>query len=121
MQQLSENTLQDMVERLVDTLHPEEIYLFGSRAYGQPHANSDLDFLMVVGDDAGEPDALSLAGRRALLDYPVSVDILVYPRSEMEKWAPVRCSLPNTVVRRGKLVYAARTGTGPTVARTRQN
>jgi len=118
MPEVSEDSLGEVVRRLVSTLQPEEIYLFGSHAYGTPHRHSDLDFLVVVPDDAGDPDQLALAGRRALLDYPVSVDILIYHRSEMDKWAPVCCSLPHTVIHRGRELYAARTRTGPTVART---
>jgi len=116
--EVSEKLLGEIVEHLVATLQPEQIFLFGSHAYGSPHRHSDLDFLVVVADDAGEADELALAGRRALLDYPVSVDILIYHRSEMDKWAPVRCSLPHTVVQKGKEVYVARTGIGPTMAGT---
>ena len=116
MEAISERLLAEIVERLVDVLQPEQIHLFGSHAYGAPHPHSDLDFLIVVPDDAGAPDDLALAGRRALLDYPVSVDILIYHRSQMDKWAPVRCSLPHTVVKRGRQLYAARTRIGPTVA-----
>ncbi|MFH0981284.1 MAG: nucleotidyltransferase domain-containing protein [Planctomycetota bacterium] len=108
MRELSEDLLAEIVERLVATLQPEQVYLFGSHAYGEPNRYSDLDFLVVVPDEAGEADELALAGRRALLSYPFPVDILIYPRSEMDKWAPVRCSLPHTVVRKGRELYAAR-------------
>ncbi len=118
MRELSEDLLADMVARLVATLEPEQIYLFGSQVYGTPNRHSDLDFLVVVADHAGDTEELALAGRRALLDYPFPVDILVYPRSEMDKWAPVRCSLPHTVVGKGRVVYAARSGIGPALART---
>ena len=118
MQELPEKLLDEVVRRLVATLRPEQIYLFGSHACGTPHRHSDLDFLVVVADDAGDPDELALAGRRALLDYPVSVDILVYHRSEMDKWAPVWCSLPHTVVQEGRELYAAQTRTGSSMART---
>jgi predicted nucleotidyltransferase len=107
MVQVSVTLLDQMVQRLATTLHPQQVYLFGSYAYGTPHTHSDLDFLVVVPDGAGDPDDLALAGRRALLDFPVSVDIVIYTRSQMDKWSPVRCSLPNTVVNKGKRLYAA--------------
>jgi predicted nucleotidyltransferase len=116
MDKMPEGLLEQMVNRLVEALHPEEIYLFGSHAYGSPHRHSDLDFLIVVADDAGDPDDIALAGRRALLEYPVAVDILVYHRNQMTKWAPVRCSLPYTVVKKGRKLYAAGTRTDSTVA-----
>jgi len=107
MQDISPTLLDQIVGRLVRTLRPERIYLFGSHAYGKPHEYSDLDFLLVVPNDAGDADELVLAGRRALLDYPVAVDLLVYHRSEMDKWAPIRFSLPHTVVQKGRQLYAA--------------
>ena len=72
------------------------------------HLSVHCGGLVVVPDDGGDPDELALAGRRALLDYPVGVDILVYHRSQMDKWAAVRCSLPHTVVQKGRQLYAAR-------------
>jgi len=107
MVEIPDELLREMVDALVDTVHPEQVFLFGSRAYGEPDRHSDLDFLVVVSDDAGDAEELSLAGRRALLDYPVGADVLVYHRREMDKWAPVRCSLPHTVVQKGKQLYAA--------------
>jgi len=116
MAAITESLLTEMVHCIVDALHPERIYLFGSQAYGVPHPHSDLDFLVVVSDDAGDPDELSLAGRRALLDYPFSVDLLVYHRSDMDKWSATRCSLPHTAVTKGRELYAAATGTRPAMA-----
>jgi len=105
---IADDLLQDMVRRLIETLKPQKIYLFGSHTYGAADPRSDLDLLVVVDDDeTGEPDALALAGRGQLLKFRVPVDLLVYPRPEMDKWAPVRCSLPNTVMCKGKLLHAA--------------
>lgn len=36
-----------IVERLVERYQPERIVLFGSYASGQPHADSDIDLLIV--------------------------------------------------------------------------
>lgn len=107
MEVLPEAMLADILGRLVGALHPERIYLFGSHAYGTPDRDSDLDFLVVVPDDAGDRWELAVQGRAALRGMPLAADILVFHRQEMDKWAPVRCSLPHTVVQKGKLVYAA--------------
>lgn len=107
MTEATERLLDEIVQRLVDTLRPQRIYLFGSHAYGEPDRDSDFDFLVVVPDEAGEADDLALAARRGLLPLRVPVDILVYHRREMDKWTPVRCSLPHTVTRKGRLLYAA--------------
>ena len=50
------------MRRLVKALRPDEIYLFGSQAQGMPHCHSDLDFLVVVPDDAGDRHKLTARG-----------------------------------------------------------
>lgn len=37
-----------IVEKLVKAYQPKKIYLFGSFAWGQPNADSDLDILIIV-------------------------------------------------------------------------
>ncbi len=107
MKELPAELLDEIVKRLVESLHPLEIYLFGSHAYGKPHKHSDLDVLVVVPDGAGDRHKLATRGDAALWGILVPVDIVVFHRSEMDKWVPVRLSLPGTVVRKGKRVYAA--------------
>src|SRR2546421_12859960 len=41
-----------LLEKLVAHLNPEKVVLFGSRARGNVHADSDWDFLVVMDDDA---------------------------------------------------------------------
>jgi predicted nucleotidyltransferase len=44
--------LDRMIARIVETMNPEAIYLFGSRAPGDARPNSDYDHLVIVSDDA---------------------------------------------------------------------
>ncbi len=37
----------EITRRIVNAVHPEMILLFGSRAYGQPRAHSDIDLLII--------------------------------------------------------------------------
>jgi predicted nucleotidyltransferase len=39
---------------IAEKFNPEEIILFGSHAYGRPHAWSDVDFLVVMETPRGE-------------------------------------------------------------------
>jgi uncharacterized protein len=39
-----------LLEKLL-AIQPEKIILFGSYAYGEPNSNSDLDILVVTGDE----------------------------------------------------------------------
>ena len=116
MKEIPPGLLDEIVGRLVDTLHPLEIYLFGSHARGTPHKHSDLDILVVVPDGAGDRHKLATRGDAALWGILAPVDIVVFYRSDMDKWSPVRLSLPGTVVRKGKRLYVAGTGTRSAVA-----
>jgi predicted nucleotidyltransferase len=107
MKELSAELLDQIVERLVDALRPEKVYLFGSHAYGSPHRDSDLDLLVVVPDDAGNQLEVFSQGMTALRGMAVPVDLVVFHRRDMEKWAPIRCSLPHAAVSKGRLLYAA--------------
>ena len=99
--------LDEIVRRLVETLHPLEIYLFGSHARGTPHPDSDLDFLVVVPDDAGDRHELAGRGYVALYGLAVPIDLVVQYRREMDRWSAVKFSLPYEATNKGRLVYAA--------------
>ena len=43
--------LNKITELIVKAIPVEQIYLFGSYAYGEPHKNSDLDLYVVLKDD----------------------------------------------------------------------
>ena len=43
--------LDTIIQTIANTVPVEEIYLFGSYAYGTPHKDSDLDLYIVFKDD----------------------------------------------------------------------
>ena len=45
MQTTAEDVLPEIIRRLVDEFDPEEIILFGSRAWGEPKPDSDYDLM----------------------------------------------------------------------------
>jgi len=105
--QTSDPVLAEIVGRLVAAFEPDAVYLFGSRARGEPGADSDYDILVVV------PDAAPPERRRARLAYQVlrgtgvAADVVVWTRSAFDARLHLRASLPATVAREGKLLYAA--------------
>ncbi len=50
---------------IVSIIHVEQIFLFGSYVYGEPHADSDLDIYVVIPENAEirEIDAMRLIHR----------------------------------------------------------
>ena len=42
------SVIRRFAREVTERFHPEKIILFGSYAYGQPHADSDVDMLVVM-------------------------------------------------------------------------
>jgi predicted nucleotidyltransferase len=101
------SALTDVVERLVDAFHPDRIYVFGSKARGTPRPDSDIDVLIVV--SAAEEPAYRLAAQAYALvaPLPLPLEFLFMTRAEFDARAAAAASLPATVLREGRLLYAA--------------
>jgi predicted nucleotidyltransferase len=99
--------LAEMVRRLVAELHPERIYLFGSHARGDAGPDSDYDLLVVVAESDLPGHRRDQRAYRALRGVGAAKDVLVWTRDEFESRRTIVCSLPATVLREGRLVYAA--------------
>ncbi len=99
--------LAEIVRRLVDAYRPERIYLFGSVARGETGPDSDYDLLVVVPDDAPPERRNSKLAYRVLWGAGAAADVIIWEQSRFERRARVVCSLPGTVLREGKVLYAA--------------
>ena len=99
--------LAEALRRLVGALRPERIYVFGSQARGTARPGSDVDLLVVV------PHSDEWGHRRDQLAYAVMgwphlpIEVIIRTRGEFEARLPALTSLPATVVREGRLLYAA--------------
>lgn len=95
------------VNRLVETFTPDRIYVFGSQARRTPRPDSDIDILVVV-STADEP-TYRLAARAYTLLAPLHLplELLFMTQQEFEERTPAATSLPATVLREGRLLYAA--------------
>jgi len=101
-----QEAIEEIKRRLIEFYRPVRIYLFGSASPRDAEPDSDLDFLVVVPDDAPEQLLRSseIYARVSGLGYPK--DIVPWRRSDFEgRAAYVKASLPATVVREGTLLY----------------
>ena len=97
--------IDDAVQRLVAEFHPEQIWLFGSYAWGEPTPDSDLDFLVVVPKSEAHPLDRMQRAHRCLRGVRTPMDVLVPTKEEFERVRDVRPSLTYKIVREGRLVY----------------
>jgi predicted nucleotidyltransferase len=103
-----DSLLAEIVRRLVDTFHPERIYLFGSRARGEVGVDSDYDLMVVIRDEDVAPQTRrSKRAYEALRGTGVAADVLVWTLRSFESRLHIVASLPATIEREGRLLYAA--------------
>lgn len=93
------------VRRIIEIGRPRKIILFGSFVKGTATTNSDLDVLVITGDDVSSPRKESVRIRKALRGISMPMDIIVVPETA---WLQLK-DRPGMVYREalqtGKIVY----------------
>jgi len=106
MKVADDRTIAEMVSRVAAEFDPEEIILFGSRAWGQADSSSDVDLLVLVSDSDVSPTRRDIRARWCLRGIAVPKDVLVRTREEFSRFEQVRASLEHKIRERGKVLYA---------------
>ena len=101
---VTEAALAEIVHRIVAALHPKQIILFGSYAYGTPSHDSDVDLLVVMETDA-RPAARYLAVSQLLRPRPFPLDILVKTPEEIAQAVEKGDCFLRQIVTRGRVLY----------------
>jgi predicted nucleotidyltransferase len=87
---------------IADEFHPDKIVLFGSYAYGMPHADSDVDLLVVMPCANTHSQGVRILWRLAA---PFPLDLLVRTPKDMKWWLDERESFTTTMMTQGKVLY----------------
>ncbi|MFZ1463124.1 MAG: nucleotidyltransferase domain-containing protein [Anaerolineae bacterium] len=104
---VEEQTLRQVVARIVDAAHPSRVILFGSYGRGDADEGSDVDLMVIkpTVDDRGE-EMLGLY--RTVGPIGVGVDVLLYSEAEFER----RSQVPGTVLywalKEGRALYESK-------------
>ncbi len=105
MKELGQDLLNELTGRLARELQPQQVWLFGSHAWGQPDEGSDIDLLVVVAESDETPVRRAQRAHRCLSGLNVATDIIVKTHAEFERFRNVRASLEAQILRRGRLIY----------------
>jgi predicted nucleotidyltransferase len=94
-----------LCRRIVEAFHPEKIILFGSRAYGKPREDSDIDLLVIMPYDGDH----AKAAIRILnhLNVLAPIDLLVRSPEEIRERINIGDRFMREIVERGKVMYEA--------------
>lgn len=104
---LAERDLKEITRRIVRAAHPELIIAFGSRVYGKPRPDSDLDMLVVMGKEGSQTE-LTTPLKQLFPHPPVKLDIHARTSTEVTQRLEMGDDFMQTVVGRGRKLYAAR-------------
>src|SRR2546427_2312653 len=66
---------------VAERFHPDKIILFGSHAYGKPHAGSDVDILVIMPCRNQLDQAFKI---RCAVESPFSMDLIVRKPSNLD-------------------------------------
>lgn len=95
------------IRQIVRIGRPRKVILFGSAARGETDLHSDLDILVVTGDEILSPRKESVRIRRALRGILMPMDILVVPESRLQELADQPGLIYREALQHGKVVYEA--------------
>lgn len=104
--EVTEDVLRKIAQNIVDAVHPERILLFGSHARQNATRDSDIDLLIVMSDfNQHKRSQVLSSARRALMDFLVPIDLLVYSREDLPSFAALRGHVANTALAEGRVLY----------------
>ena len=94
-----------LLDRLVAHLNPQKVILFGSRAIGNTHKDSDWDFLVVVDDDIPKERLHWRAIHEARRGIHAPIDLIPFKASTFLDRLDIVGSLPWIAANKGVVVY----------------
>ena len=105
MKTIPAGLLETVVERLKTEFQPEEIFLFGSHAWGTPHDDSDVDLLVIVPASSERSTRRMQRAHRCLRGLRLCKDVFVQTREEFDRYKDLRVSLQHQILARGRKLY----------------
>lgn len=104
---ISEHTIQQAVDRLVNAANPSKVILFGSYARGDANENSELD-LMVIERELPNKFEEMIRLKQALRSLHIPVDVLVYSEEYVQEWGQLLGSALFWALQEGKVLHEVR-------------
>ena len=100
-----QNDITSIIKAITSNTKIENVFLFGSWAYGEPKPDSDLDIYLVIPDNDADISDLNAEIRFALYKkLSLPLDLVIAKKSVFER----RCkalTLENTIAKRGVRLY----------------
>ena len=105
VESLVQKKIEEMVRRIVEQFHPEQIILFGSYARGQAGPDSDVDLLVVM-PVSGSKRKIAMEIDLALAGSGLPKDVIVVTPEEVARLRDIVGTIVYPALREGKVMYA---------------
>jgi len=103
--EITPDKVESAIRKIIEVAQPRRIILFGSYVRNACGRNSDMDFLVVVGDEVENPRKESVRIREALGGILMPMDLLVVPYSKWQKMKDVPGLIYKEASKTGEVVY----------------
>lgn len=105
-QVIVERKIQKIADKIAKQFKPDKVILFGSYAWGKPHADSDVDLFIVKETDQSKIER-GQEIERILWNSGMPVDALVYTPEETQKRLDIEDFFIQNILTKGKILYSA--------------
>ena len=99
---LDQETLDDIIQRIVEVAQPERIILFGSAARGGMTRNSDVDLLIIK--EGGDADLRAQIYEK-MYGVRVAVDAILVSPTDVERYKHSHALVIKPALQGGRVVY----------------
>ncbi len=103
---LTPELLDDLVERIVEAVHPRRIILFGSGARGDLGPHSDFDLLVIMADGVHRRQTAQTI-YRSLMGLGIAKDVVVATEDDLLEHSDNPSLVLFPALREGREIYRA--------------
>lgn len=96
------SAIRRFARKIADQFHPEKIILFGSYAYGKPHAESDVDLLVIMPARNAIDQAIRI---KQALDRPFELDLIVMTPTWLARQLRDENWFVREITEKGRVLY----------------
>ena len=101
---MASEKIEAIVKRIVEVVHPDYVYLFGSQVNGTAREDSDID-LLIIADMEGSRRKRNLRIQQLFPMRNFAMDVFVFKPKEFERHKRLINSISYIVSKEGKIVY----------------
>ena len=105
---IDKTTIQAIAQLIVDRFNPEQVILFGSHARGEVGEHSDVDLLVVLRTDVGQPQRGNPIRRAIAEHFVLPIDIIVRSPESLAAQRNDPYSFIHKVLKEGEVLYERR-------------